>query len=51
MKAQAQASARVDVPTARGPRSPTRVQVSVANAWICAPLSTDLDPQSFKVNA
>ena len=28
-----------------------RVQVFVANAWICAPRATDRDPQSFNVNA
>ena len=30
---------------------PARVQVFVANAWICAPQATDRDPQSFNVNA
>ena len=38
-----------------GPRSPTRVQVFVANAWICAQRATDRDLESSsarrKVNA
>ena len=38
-----------------GPRSPTRVQVFVANAWICAQRVTDRDLESSsarrKVNA
>ena len=49
---KAQATARVDVPTARvfpavDSRSPTRVQVFVANAWICAQRATDRDLESF----
>ena len=55
MKAQAQASARVDVPTARvfpvwTKESNTSASFCV-NAWICAPQATDRDPQSFNVNA
>ena len=49
-QAQAQATARVDVPTAAaflcGPRSPTCLQVFVANAWICACQATDRDLES-----
>ena len=55
MKAQAQASARVDVPTAGvfpvwTKESNTSASFCV-NAWICAPQATDRDPQSFNVNA
>ena len=47
---KAQATARVDVPQPacfpHGPRSPTRVQVFVTNAWICAQRATDRDLES-----
>ena len=55
--AKAQATARVDVPTARVFRVWTKesntcaVQVFVANAWICTCQATDRDPESFNVNA
>ena len=53
--AQAQASARVDVPTARVfPAWTMESYMSASfcvNAWICAPQATDRDPQSFNVNA
>ena len=53
--AKAQASARVDVPTARVfPAWTMESNMSASfcvNAWICAPQATDRDPQSFNVNA
>ena len=52
---KAQASARVDVPTARVfPAWTMESNMSASfcvNAWICAPQATDRDPQSFNVNA
>ena len=52
---KAQASARVDVPTARVfPVWTMESNMSASfcvNAWICAPQATDRDPQSFNVNA
>ena len=54
-QAQAQASARVDVPTARVfPVWTMESNVSASfcvNSWMCAPQATDRDPQSFNVNA
>ena len=53
--AQAQASARVDVPTARVfPAWTMESNMSASfcvDAWMCAPQATDRDPQSFNVNA
>ena len=52
---KAQATARVDVPTARVfPAWTMESNMSASfcvNAWICAPQATDRDPQSFNVNA
>ena len=53
--AQAQASARVDVPTARvfpvWTKESNTCASFVANAWICAQSTTDRDLESFNVNA
>ena len=53
--AQAQASARVDVPTARVFPAWTKESNACAsfraNAWICVHQSTDRDLESFNVNA
>ena len=54
-QAQTQASARVEVPTARVfPAWTMGSNMSASfcvNAWKCAPQATDRDPQSFNVNA
>ena len=53
--AQAQASARVDVPTARVfPAWTKESNMSASfcvNAWICAPQATDRDSEGFRANA
>ena len=44
---------RVELPSIDRPKMPgiVRVQVFVANAWICAPQATDRDLENFNVNA
>ena len=49
--AQAQASARVDVPTARMFPVWTKESNTCASAWICTRRATDRDPEIFNVNA
>ena len=50
--AQAQASARVDVPVFPAWTMESNMSASFCvNAWICAPQATDRDPQKFNVNA